>query len=96
MAVSNKLSCTNEVIYAGLDCEWSTHDGTQAITRLLQISFPNEKVAVVILSLIKSFDDNYFPRYLKFLLENYSITFVGRMIGGDLKLFKNFEVNVKN
>ena len=37
MAVSNKLSCTNEVIYAGLDCEWSTHDGMQAITRLLQI-----------------------------------------------------------
>ena len=28
MAVSNKLSCIDEVIYAGLDCEWSTHDGT--------------------------------------------------------------------
>ena len=65
-AVSNKLSCADEVVCAGLDCEWSTHDGTQSLTRLVQISFPNEKVAVVNLSLIKAFDEKSFPRSLKF------------------------------
>lgn len=56
IVVSNKLSCADEVICTGLHCEWSMHDDTQSITRLLRISFQNEKADVKILSLIKAFD----------------------------------------
>ena len=96
MSVSNNFSSSFETICAGIDCEWSIHDGTQAITRLLQVSFPNEKAAVVNLSLIKAFDEATFPRSLKLLLENVNVSFFGRKIDGDLKRLKRLGVNIVN
>ena len=59
-------------ISIGLDTENNIHDGTQDITRTLQIAFPqdiSEIVAVFHLSAIGAFDHKSFPKVL--------ISFVG-------------------
>ena len=54
MAISNSVKNLQTEICIGLDCEWSIHNNTYSITRLLQLSFPQEKAVIINLSLMKS------------------------------------------
>ena len=85
VSVSNNFSSSSETICDCLDCEWSIHGEKQGITRLLQISFPNDKVAVVNLSFVEAFEEFSFPKSFKKLLENVNVLFFGRQMGGHLK-----------
>ena len=54
MDVSNSIPA-KENVEIGLDLEWSIHDRTSSATRLLQISFPEDKAVVINLSLMNFF-----------------------------------------
>ena len=56
IAMSNSTKHFQSSICIGLDCKWSIHDGANSITRLLQLSFLQEKAAVINLSLMKALD----------------------------------------
>ena len=96
MAVSNCIAANKRNLVIGLDLEWSIYDGTNSITRLLQMSLPVEKTALINLSLIKAFSEEDFLRNLKLLLENKKFICVGRQIGGDAKRLSRLGVDISN
>ena len=81
MSVSNNFSSASETICTSLDYEWPIYGGTQSTTRLLQVSYPNDALAMVNLILTKDFDEASFPKSLKVLLKNDNLWFFGGQIG---------------
>jgi len=94
MAISNSVKNLQTEIYIGLNCEWSIHNNTHSITRLLQLSFPQEKAVVINLSLMKAWNKESFPHTLKLLLENENLIFVGHQIGGNIKRLRKLGVSI--
>lgn len=80
----------------GIDCEWNYKDGTHNITRLLQLSFPNQKVAVIHLSKIGILNKDSFPAILKNLLENPSFLYCGRNVSIDCSRIEELGVSLSN
>ena len=70
IAISNYIAASKRDVVIRLNLESYVHDGNSSITRLLQMSLLAEKTAVINLSLVKAFSEEYFPRNLKLLLEN--------------------------
>ena len=69
-------------IYIGINIEWNIYDKDN-ITCLLQVSFPNDKVAVINLIIMNSVDSRSFPDMVRTLLELPMITVRGKNIGID-------------
>ena len=80
----------------GIDCEWNYQEGTDEITRLLQLSFPGEKVVVINLSKIGIFDAESFPVILKNLLEIELFLFCGRQVSIDCSRIDKLGVHLTN
>ena len=93
MSRISDVSEINEPIIVGVDCEWNAFDGTQNITRLLQLSFPKDRALVVNLSKIKAATE--FPPKLKALLQLPNVIACGRSIGGDCRQLEILGVTVK-
>ena len=89
MAISNFMRSSQAQICISLNYECGIHDNTHSITRLLQLSFLQEKAVVMNLSLMKAQNKELFPHVLKLLLENNNLIFVSCQIGSNIKRLKN-------
>ena len=80
---------------AGIDCEWNYLDGTADITRTLQLSFPNQKVAVLHLSKMNILIPESFPLSLKHLLELDSLLYCSQNVSIDCNHVEILGVTLK-
>ena len=95
MSVDNDVITSNTTCVV-IDCEWSYLDGTNEITRILQLSFPNKKVAVVHLSKIGMLSPETFPLTLKNLLELNFLLFCERQVSIDCSRIEKLGVKLRN
>jgi len=99
-AVVSKIAAKNvDGIFFGFDAEWNYKDGTNHLTRTIQISFPEDVAAqtvVIHLSKMGAFTAASFPAVLKNLLELPQLTAVGVKVSGDVDRLGALGVRVKN
>jgi hypothetical protein len=91
----NHGAATDGTVWVGVDKEWNFHDGTTALSRVLTLSIPNNKVYIFHLSpCMGATASDKFPSLLRLLLEDKRLRAVGVNVGGDLTRLRNLGVNM--
>ena len=88
LAINSLDALIDDKIYFGLDSEWNIHDGSQDITRLVQVKFPDEimeRTAIFNLNQMGCFETNRFPKQVRRLLQHHKLIAAGINIGNDAK-----------